>query len=233
MEISNREIKQEIPYESEPKKPSFIQQMNLFKKSYNIQFTVLIMWIISSIMVIYYIIYQDAYMDLIRREILPADLSWMLYAALTMVLIGFGLLFIKDDPLVIERNELIASIKDVIKDNINLLFDYKFSEITDNLTPLVEKLTHHKLDKELTKIKDLQKKNEVNKDVKAALDNLGKIAEAGRTGELLESVSQFEKFMNANHSLILTILLTKFVDLRNRAMVGSNNPYGNHPNMGI
>lgn len=83
-----------ISIQNSRKKKQFLTKFNIFKKKSEHQIILLITWIISGLLLIFYIFYQSLTQDLIENEKLPRNITWILILSLIILFMSILVLFL-------------------------------------------------------------------------------------------------------------------------------------------
>lgn len=179
------------------------EKLNLFNKTLKIQITILSLWVIAAIMLIFFITYDQSTMDLIQRSILPKNNTWVLIVAFTLIGLGFGLLFLPTDSKVYEKEIFVRSIPTILEDISITLNNGDFSLVSQKIEEQLEIMDNYRIEIKKEEFLELMRKAQVNKYCIEKSNLIKTLLSEEKFSQAQVEFVQLSQFFNKNYPLIL------------------------------
>ncbi|MCK5344510.1 MAG: hypothetical protein KAR20_13945, partial [Candidatus Heimdallarchaeota archaeon] len=203
---------------------TFCQKYSLFNKPIFIQYFILGLWIISSVMGLYYILYDASYDYFVRAGILPFNLEWMGIVISIFIFIGFGLLLYPVDPLKYEKLRLEQQLDQEIVQIETILEEAHFSRAISQLESLLITLNEHHNRTDRAPLLKLLQKAELNHSVGIKIKDLHDSFDKISSSQRIVRYKDIQAVFQENHTIIHESVSDQYLSLSLKLTGKSPNP---------
>ncbi|MCF2141670.1 MAG: hypothetical protein K9W44_16580 [Candidatus Lokiarchaeota archaeon] len=185
------------------RKLSLIQKISPMNKIISIQFIILSLASVSSFLLVYYLTYQDYITDLIRNNILPYNLKWMLYTSAGIFIICIALSIfgpISERFFIVQ--EILLKEREILDEADNLINKLDFQQARELIESYLDERYKYGLKKNKKNILNKLKIAQSNESMNKYIDYLSKLYEEERKFELKKEYDILCNYIIHNHDII-------------------------------
>jgi len=193
----------------------WFHKLSPMNKNLNIQITLFSVASVASFLFIYYFSYLDFVEIFVRSGILPKNLSWMIYAGLSLIIIIILLLvFAPLSPRYFKIQSILdekASVLDKVYDQMNI---FEFAEAQETIEEYLERRYEFYLKDKIEDLLNLLNTVQKSEMMQKKFDYLSKLLEEGKKFELKKGYYEFSSQITFYKSEIHPPLLDKVLELQ-------------------
>lgn len=187
-------------------KPTFLQKISPLNKELYFQYIILASASIASFLLVYYITYQDYIIDLIRNNILPRNMNWMLYVSAVLVIICLLIsIFAPLNEKFFKIQDVLHREESVIQEAEELIDKSNFKEAQQVIESYLEERYKFSLKKNLRNILDLLKTAQTGENIQEYLIYIEKLFDEGKKFELKRELEQIHYILFTNNEIPLNL----------------------------
>ncbi|MHA1889022.1 MAG: hypothetical protein ACTSX0_13435 [Promethearchaeota archaeon] len=171
--------------------PIFIQKISPLNKELHFQYLVFSLASVASFLLVYYLTYQDYIVDLIRNNILPRNLDWMLYVSAGLIVICLVIcLFAPLSERFFKVQEILQKEPRILHEVEQLLDSFEFSEARQLIETYLEERYQFSLKKNLNEILNFLRIAQTGELLRDYILFIEKLFEEGKKFELKRELDQ-------------------------------------------